>query len=175
MTIASDLLQRHIQTLVDDNAQWQTLIAATNARTRPSGDSATSLAGNGKGLEKYIVRRESRALTHQAAPTPTAISNSKTASHQPARSQFLRLAETCTGTPFCESASAIQFNSLARSVAVCQRSSGSLASHLLTTRSNAGRVIGCKAAMGCGSEERMAAIKLGRLFPANAGLPVAIS
>jgi ketosteroid isomerase-like protein len=27
MTIASDLLQRHIQTLVDDNAQWQSLIA----------------------------------------------------------------------------------------------------------------------------------------------------
>ena len=27
MTIASDLLQRHIQTLVDDNGQWQTLIA----------------------------------------------------------------------------------------------------------------------------------------------------
>ena len=27
MTIASDLLQRHIQTLVEDNTQWQTLIA----------------------------------------------------------------------------------------------------------------------------------------------------
>jgi ketosteroid isomerase-like protein len=27
MTIASDLLQRHIQTLVDENTQWQTLIA----------------------------------------------------------------------------------------------------------------------------------------------------
>ena len=27
MTIASDLLQQHIRTLVDDNAQWQTLIA----------------------------------------------------------------------------------------------------------------------------------------------------
>jgi uncharacterized protein len=27
MTIASDLLQRHFQMLVDDNAQWQTLIA----------------------------------------------------------------------------------------------------------------------------------------------------
>ena len=27
MTIASDLLQQHIQTLVDDSAQWQTLIA----------------------------------------------------------------------------------------------------------------------------------------------------
>src|ERR1700747_2191561 len=27
MTIASDLLQQHIRTLVQDNAQWQTLIA----------------------------------------------------------------------------------------------------------------------------------------------------
>ena len=27
MTIAADLLRRHFQTLVDDNAQWQTLIA----------------------------------------------------------------------------------------------------------------------------------------------------
>jgi ketosteroid isomerase-like protein len=27
MTIASDLLQQHIQTLVEDNAQWQALIA----------------------------------------------------------------------------------------------------------------------------------------------------
>lgn len=27
MTIASDLLQRHIQTFANDNAQWQTLIA----------------------------------------------------------------------------------------------------------------------------------------------------
>lgn len=27
MTIASDLLQRHFQTLVEDNAQWQTLLA----------------------------------------------------------------------------------------------------------------------------------------------------
>ena len=27
MTIASDLLQQHVQTLVDDNSRWQTLIA----------------------------------------------------------------------------------------------------------------------------------------------------
>jgi ketosteroid isomerase-like protein len=27
MTVASDLLQQHVQTLVDDNDQWQTLIA----------------------------------------------------------------------------------------------------------------------------------------------------
>jgi len=27
MSIASDLLEQHLQTLVDDNARWQTLIA----------------------------------------------------------------------------------------------------------------------------------------------------
>jgi hypothetical protein len=27
MSIASDLLQRHFETLIDDNPQWQTLIA----------------------------------------------------------------------------------------------------------------------------------------------------
>jgi ketosteroid isomerase-like protein len=27
LTVASDLLQKHIKTLVDDNAQWQTLVA----------------------------------------------------------------------------------------------------------------------------------------------------
>lgn len=28
MTIAADLLQRHIETLVADNASWQTMLAA---------------------------------------------------------------------------------------------------------------------------------------------------
>ena len=35
MTIASDLLQRHFQTLVEDNAQWQTLIANDPVWERP--------------------------------------------------------------------------------------------------------------------------------------------
>ena len=35
MTIASDLLQRHFQTLVEDNAQWQTLIVGDLVRERP--------------------------------------------------------------------------------------------------------------------------------------------
>ena len=37
MTIASDLLQQHIQTLVADNARWQTLIAdiPCGYRSRP--------------------------------------------------------------------------------------------------------------------------------------------
>src|SRR6266852_765353 len=75
----------------------------------------------------------------------------------------------------CPPPSAIHFNSNSKTRAVCQRSSGSFATHLLTTRSSAEGVIGCKDAMGCGSEERMAAIKLARLLPVNAGLPVAIS
>ena len=37
MTIAADLLQRHFQTLVEDNAQWQTLIAADLVWVRPIG------------------------------------------------------------------------------------------------------------------------------------------
>jgi hypothetical protein len=35
MTIASDLLHKHFQTLVDDNAQWQTLIADDLVRELP--------------------------------------------------------------------------------------------------------------------------------------------
>jgi hypothetical protein len=35
MTIASDLLQRHFQTLVEDNAKWQTLIADDVVRELP--------------------------------------------------------------------------------------------------------------------------------------------
>ena len=44
MSIAAELLQRHIQTLVDDSHEWQRLIAdnilwelALNNRHRPSG------------------------------------------------------------------------------------------------------------------------------------------
>ena len=33
MTIASDLLQRHIETLVADNGQWQTLSSGTSPET----------------------------------------------------------------------------------------------------------------------------------------------
>src|SRR5450631_1634608 len=77
-----------------------------------------------------------------------------------------------TGLPTCDPLSAIQFNSHTRSLALCQRSSGSLARHFLTTRSSAGGVIGCSVAIGGGSAVRMAAIRLARLFPSNGGLPV---
>ena len=59
MTIASDLLQRHFQTLVSDNAQWQTLIAddilwelALCARHRPSG---AAIGAGGGGTARNLV------------------------------------------------------------------------------------------------------------------------
>src|SRR5215831_5302681 len=71
--------------------------------------------------------------------------------------------------------SAIHFSSSARSLAFCQRSSGSLARHFFTIRSRETGVIGCRADIGCGSAVRIAAIKLARLVPQKGGLPVTIS
>src|SRR5882762_11881492 len=145
------------------------------ARIRRSEDQARSFAGKGTEVWKYIGGGRLLFACHQAAPPATAKRKNVAANNQLARCHLLLPAGTRSGSPVCECPSAIQFNSLARSLALCQRSSGSFARHFLTTRASAGGVIGCKAAMGCGSEERMAAIKLARLFPANAGLPVAIS
>jgi hypothetical protein len=69
----------------------------------------------------------------------------------------------------------IHCSSLARSLALCQRSSGSFARHFFTTRSSAGGVKGWSCEMGGGSAVRIAAIRLARLVPEKAGLPVAIS
>jgi len=63
----------------------------------------------------------------------------------------------------------------ARSPAFCQRSSGFLARHFLTTRSNAGGVNGRICVMGAGSVVIIDAIKLARLLPLKAAFPVAIS
>ena len=112
---------------------------------------------------------------HQAAPVPIRSNRSEPASSQGMSSHVLRRSGTRPASTACEPPSAIQFKSLARSLALCQRSSGSFARHFLTTRSRAGGVIGCKAAIAAGSAVRIAAIKLARLFPENAGLPVAIS
>src|SRR4051812_8483608 len=55
----------------------------------------------------------------------------------------------------CEPGSAVHRNSLARSLAFCQRSSGSLARHFFTNRSRFGGVIDCRVEMGGGSVVRM--------------------
>src|SRR5689334_2302268 len=91
------------------------------------------------------------------------------------RSRLLRRETTVAGAPACEPASAIQESSLLTSCALCQRSSGSLARQVFTTRSRAGGVIGTTVEIGGGSRSRIAAIVLARLDPENAFRPEAIS
>ena len=62
-----------------------------------------------------------------------------------------------------------------RSRADCQRSSGFLAGHVATTRSNMGGAKGRTLETGGGSRSRMAAIRLARLLASKALRPVAIS
>src|SRR6267143_2234696 len=147
---------------------------AITARVRRFEEKAMSCAGNGIEAEKYIVCSGGLALRHQMAVTISAMAKAETVIQASLSLVFPEAADGAVPA-VCPPPSAIHFNSNSRSRAVCQRSSGSFARHLLTTRSSARGAIGCKDAMGCGSEERMAAIKLARLFPVNAGLPVAIS
>ena len=71
--------------------------------------------------------------------------------------------------------SAIHRSSAARSLAVCQRASGSLARQRRTSRSSAGGASGWLRVSGGGSAVRMAAMRLARLAPSKAGRPVSIS
>src|SRR5262249_48358401 len=113
-------------------------------------------------------------LRHKTATTIRATAKAHKRSHAN-RSLLFPAAGNGVAAPLPAPVSTIQLSSLDTSAAFCQRASGSFARHFLTTCSSAGGVKGCETAIGCASEERMAAIKLARLFPANAGLPVAIS
>ena len=62
---------------------------------------------------------------------------------QPARDHLLEITGGGMAAMLCDLLSRSQFNSLARSLALCQRSSGSLARHFLTIRSRPTGVMGC--------------------------------
>src|SRR3954470_16760456 len=113
---------------------------------------------------------------------PAALNQTKPARHKaraaiPARAQAVYFQRVdCEGDASdAEPGSPIQRSSSARSRALCQRSSGSLAKHFLSTRSSDAGVRGWVVLIGFGSAVRIAAIKLARLFPLNAGWPVNIS
>src|SRR5690242_15805059 len=95
----------------------------------------------------------------------------------PHLTRSLRRRETATGaaTPAWEPACAIQASSLLMSWALCQRSSGSLARQVFTTRSRAGGVIGCTMDRAGGSEDMIEEINEAWLAPEKAFFPVAIS
>ena len=77
--------------------------------------------------------------------------------------------------PACEPPSAIQRNSRLVSAALCQRSSGSFARQVFTTRSRAGGDIGWTVEIGAGSSFMIEEISDAWLVPEKAFLPVAIS
>ena len=81
-----------------------------------------------------------RAISRAASAIVARARTAATA--QARRSRLFRRATSGAGTPACEPPSAIHFNCSITSCAVCQRSSGSLARQVLTTRSRAGGVIG---------------------------------
>ena len=108
------------------------------------------------------------------AATAEAISTTAAVAHTH-RSRFTRLLPDDAATPACDPLSEIHFSSVARSLALCQRSSGSFARHFLTMRSKLGGVSGCNCEIEGGSVVRIAAIRLARLLALKAGLPVTIS
>src|SRR6202162_4968866 len=74
-----------------------------------------------------------------------------------------------------ELASVIQFNCVARSLALCQRWSGCLARHFRMVRSSSGGVSGFNTVTASGSLSHIALATLNWLLPSNARLPVTIS
>src|ERR1700693_1085756 len=90
-------------------------------------------------------------------------------------SHALRRGVTEAATPLCNRDSPIHFSSLPRSAAFCQRSSGSFARHLRTTRSSPGGVVGWIEEIAAGSLVMIAEISDAWLAPENAFVPVATS
>src|SRR3972149_11809006 len=117
---------------------------------RPSGDNSRSLAGNGTSAWKYIERAGWLAF-HQAKPAVMKSPKNVAARIQPTRSHFRRGGGTLSPSPAREPASTSQRSSLARSLALRQRSSGSFARHFLMTRSSARGGIGWGSGLGGGA------------------------
>ncbi len=149
----------------------------TNASMRPSGESARWLASSWTGIANSSrsaggicrLNRNTDTATPTSANTPKAI-------RMPVA---LRRAQGLSTPNFAASEipldSRIQLSSSFRSCALCGRSSGSFARHVLTMCSSSSGVIGCNSRIGRGSSFRIAAIKLAWLFASNAFFPVAIS
>ena len=129
--------------------------------------------GGGR-IEDWNIRAGSRLCRDKRKP-PIKAARAATANMPHAsRARLLLPATTGDRNPDCES-STTQRSSLAMSPADRQRSSGSFARQVLTTRSSPGGVIGCSVAIGGGSDDMIAVIKDAWLDAAKAFFPVAIS
>ncbi len=117
--------------------------------------------------------RPGREATTSAAAATTAKSP---ASSQGSRGRAAGLDAIAIGIAACEPPPlAIHESSLRRSLADCQRWSGSLARHCMTARSNPGATAPAGLARGGGSRSMIAAISDAGLAATNARRPLAIS
>src|SRR5258708_24930342 len=136
---------------------------ATIATVFPSGDNATSFATARKVLEKCLVCGACRASDHHATPPTPSSNNNPPETSQPARDILVLATTDSAAGSVCDSA--IHFSWLAKSLALCQRSSGSFARHFLTSWSSTGGVIGFVALIGSGSFSKIADATFSWLLP----------
>src|ERR1700688_3059110 len=147
-------------------------LPATNASLLPSGemlkkagfDSNASFSGAPTVKRTACVAAGVERRKYGTAPAMAAIATANAATQG---RLFFHVGSDAVGTgiPDWEPPSEIHFSSRHRSLAVCQRSSGSLAMHVFTTRSSCSGVIGCSEAMDGGSTSRILAITLAEVFP----------
>src|SRR5215472_7487482 len=95
----------------------------------PSGDKARSFVANGTDAWKYIGRGWRLLACHKVVVMANASRRNVEAANQPARSQVLFRGWSLAVAAACELVSLAHFSSLARSLALCHRSSGSLPRH----------------------------------------------
>src|SRR5215470_5239107 len=132
-----------------------------------------SLAGDERGVGKYMVCSGGLELRHQIAPTIRARSRAAETSQARVSRVFRTEANgaVSAGTPL----SATHFSSAPRSFTLCHLSSGSFARQRLMMRSSAGGDAGTNSVIGFGSADRIEAMRLALVFPVKGGLPVTIS
>ncbi len=135
---------------------------------------ATATFSGGR-IDVWIIRAGSTFLVSAPQPSAAAATARSAVAATQSRSRERRFAAIGAGTPACEPPSAIHCSCSLMSCAVWNRSSGSFARQVLTTRSRPGGAIGEIEEIGGGSRSRIAAIMLARLLPANAFWPVTIS
>src|SRR5262249_53085284 len=115
-------------------------VGATKARRAPSGERAIGPPSKRKAdfsggrIVVWIIRGGSRRWVRTKAARPRAATEATAASTQAIRSRLLRRVATGTGSPAAEPPSAIHWSWSLTSCAVWNRSSGSLARHVLTIR-----------------------------------------
>src|SRR5438093_416121 len=142
------------------------------ARKGPSSEKEKAPLGGGGTVNRIGAGRSAagplRYVARTAIATPAAATSQ--GSHRERSGRAERPA--CRGAD-APSASVASCSSTSR--AVCHRSSGSLARHVLTRRSNEGGLIGATEEIGGGSLVRIADMIETGLVPSKAFLPVAIS